>query len=56
MTVFIELAIFVNGQFSAWQDGPEFTGTNARRDAWEWLKARGYTAADKGDKFLVSVS
>ncbi len=56
MTVNIELAIFFNGRFATWQDGPTFTGANARADAWAWLKGRGYTAADKGDKFLVTVS
>lgn len=56
MRVFIELAIFVNGRFATWQDGPTFTGATARADAWAWLTSRGYTAADKGDKFLVSTS
>lgn len=50
MTYIVELAQFLNGQFAGWQT---FDGFPSRRAAWEFIQSKGYTAADKNDKWMA---
>jgi hypothetical protein len=47
----VELAQFINGRFSGWQ---EFDGFTSKRAAWNFIKSHGYTAADRNDKWMVN--
>lgn len=47
----IEYAQRRNGQFNAWI---EACVVPTKREAWELIKARGFTAAQQGDEWMVS--
>ena len=51
MTYKVELAINHNGRFTGWQS---FGPIPSKREAWEFIRSHGFTAADKGDKWMVS--
>lgn len=46
----VELAIHYNGKFAGWQ---KFDGFPSKRAAWEFIKSKGYTAADKNDEWMA---
>lgn len=46
----VELAINRNGQFAGWQ---EFGPFPTKRDAWNFIQSKGYTAADKNDAWMA---
>jgi hypothetical protein len=50
MTFTVELAQFFNGKFAGWQT---FEGFATKRDAWNFIQSKGYTANDKGDKWIA---
>ena len=49
-TYTVELAQFFNGRFAGWQS---FEGFTSRAAAWAFIQSKGYTAADKGDKWMA---
>ena len=51
MAYYLEYAQFLNGEFHGWIDGGTY-GT--KREAWNVIKGWGYTAAQKGDRWMVS--